>query len=90
MTSVGCTFYTSPGQCTNPNPGNHRGQPLQGLWSTTGASQTWKQLPGSVDITNSVAALVFDPEGSSRQWVIGNHATPYLFGTTDDGATFKD
>lgn len=151
MISAGCTFYTSPGQCTNPNPGAGAGAgdsnaggsannggasgdgpvvgtPMgewvnvtsnlagldsmcgnsglivtkpdtdqviagiaqQGLWSSTDAGQSWGQVRGSTKITMSLSAVIFDPMDSTRQWVVGNHAPPYLFGTTDDGKTFND
>ena len=61
---------------------------LQGLWSSVDGGQSWQAIKASSVITESAAELVFDPNDSGRYWVVGNHARPYMFATTDNGKTF--
>jgi photosystem II stability/assembly factor-like uncharacterized protein len=63
----------------------------QGLWVNDAGTDQWTQLgtgPGSDDVTNRAAAIVFDPDVPERFWESGHYGDAGAFVTEDGGATF--
>jgi len=63
----------------------------QGLWASGNGSPTWTSLgrgAGSVSITNTPSAIVYDPSNPSSFWESGIYGGG-LYQTVDGGITFK-
>ena len=64
----------------------------QGLWSSTGPTDTWSRLgtgSSSAAITNRATTIIFDPANPGTFWESGIYNGGGVYRTDDNGVTFR-
>ncbi len=64
----------------------------QGLWTSTGGSDTWSRLgvgAGSATITNRASKIIVDPDNPATFWESGTYNGGGVYRTDDNGVTFR-
>ncbi|MGZ4767738.1 MAG: WD40/YVTN/BNR-like repeat-containing protein [Ilumatobacteraceae bacterium] len=64
----------------------------QGLWTSTGGSDTWSKLgagAGSATITNRASTIIVDPDNPATFWESGTYNGGGVYRTDDNGVTFR-